>query len=123
MRALTLEHPIQGSWFRQLGDGGVAFITVGVSDNTITLRWCAPVSASRVERTSNSSSAAIKDVSVDHGRAHIPMAHQLLDGPDVVPAFQQVRRKAVTESMRGRGLGDAARRGSRSDGALDHALV
>ncbi len=39
-------------------------------------------------------------MSVDHGRRHIPVAQELLDGPDVVAIFQEVGGKGVTQSMR-----------------------
>ena len=33
----------------------------------------------------------IQDMGIDHGRAHIPVAQELLDSPDVVAIFQQWR--------------------------------
>ena len=53
-----------------------------------------------VQRTLDRQSAAIKYMSVDHGRFDILMSKQLLHSADVVSVLQQMRRKAVTERMR-----------------------
>ncbi len=34
-------------------------------------------------------------MSVDHGRRHVPVVQQLLDGPDVVAIFQEAGSKGV----------------------------
>ncbi len=41
-----------------------------------------------VQRALYSLAAAVEDVGVDHGRLHVFVAQKLLDGPDVVAAFQ-----------------------------------
>jgi hypothetical protein len=43
--------------------------------------------------------AAVDDVGVDHGRPHVLVAEQRLDGPDVGARFQQRRREAVAEGV------------------------
>ena len=48
-----------------------------------------------VERAAHAEAAAVQDVRVDHGRADVLVAQQLLDGPDVVPGLEQVRGEAV----------------------------
>ena len=47
---------------------------------------------------------------VDHRRVHIPVARELLHGPDVVSAFQQMRRKAVAKRVARRPLGQSCPR-------------
>ena len=49
-----------------------------------------------VRRAPHTSAATIEDVSVDHGRAHVPMAEELLNGADVIAAFEQVCGERVT---------------------------
>ena len=44
---------------------------------------------------------------VDHGRLHIAMAEEFLNGSDVVPVFQQVGGKGMPERMAGRALGES----------------
>jgi len=59
-----------------------------------------PVSSQlNAQRALYSLAAAVEDVSVDHGRLHVFVAQELLNGSDVVAAFQQVRRKAVVGGM------------------------
>lgn len=43
--------------------------------------------------------ATVEHVGIDHGCAHILMAQELLDCADVLPPFQQVRRKGVAKRM------------------------
>jgi hypothetical protein len=38
-------------------------------------------------------------VRVDHRRAHLGMPEQFLDGPDVIPVLEQMRRKRMPERM------------------------
>jgi len=42
-------------------------------------------------------SAPIQDMGIDHRGRHTAVAEQLLNGADVVAAFQQVRREAVAQ--------------------------
>ena len=46
---------------------------------------------SPVERAHNAAPTAIQDVRVDHRRAHVLVAEELLDGADVVPRFEKMR--------------------------------
>jgi hypothetical protein len=41
----------------------------------------------------------IQDMRVDHGRADIPVPQQLLDRPDVIPVFEEVRGEWVPQRM------------------------
>ncbi len=43
--------------------------------------------------------ATIEYVGIDHGGAHVLMAQQLLDGADVLPAFQEMSCKGVAEGV------------------------
>ncbi len=45
---------------------------------------------------------------MDHRRLDVPMAEQLLYGPDVVAAFEQVGGKGMTERVGSGVLGPAA---------------
>src|SRR5437867_6945906 len=60
---------------------------------------------------------------VDHRRAHIPVAQQLLNGADVVPVLQQVRRKGVPEGVTRRLLRQGGLEHGLADGTLDDRLV
>src|SRR2546428_5548392 len=72
------------------------------------LRWSRRLRPARsrqehpVGGTSDSGWAPIEHVRVDHGGADIPVAEELLDGPDVVIVFQQVGSEGVAEGV-GRG--------------------
>ena len=49
----------------------------------------------RVQRTHDAQGAFVEHMGVDHGRADIGVAEQLLYGANVLPALQQVRGKAT----------------------------
>ena len=53
-----------------------------------------------VQRAWDPLAALLEYVRINHGRPHVVVAQELLDGADIGPALQQVRRKAMTESMR-----------------------
>ena len=42
---------------------------------------------SAVQGTADTAAASVQDVGVDHGRAHVAVAEQFLDGADVVAVF------------------------------------
>ena len=44
---------------------------------------------------------------VDHGRLHIAMAEELLNGSDVVPVLDQTGGEGVPERLAGRALGES----------------
>ena len=73
----------------------------------------------QVGRGSDGARTAIQDVRVDHGRRHVTMTEQLLDGLDVVPVLQQVGGERVAEDVAPCGLRDARRAYSVADGALE----
>jgi len=60
---------------------------------------------------------------IDHGRAHIRVAQELLDGPDVVAIFQEVGGKAVTQSMRATRLRNPCLEPRILDGLLEDTLT
>ena len=45
----------------------------------------------QVGRATDTPSSPIQDVCVDHRCADVAMTEQFLDGPDVVPIFEQMR--------------------------------
>ena len=47
----------------------------------------------------DSPTASAHDMGVDHRRAHVRVAQQLMDGPTIIPVLQQVGRKGVTKRM------------------------
>ena len=65
----------------------------------------------------------MQDVRVDHGGAHVLVAKELLDGPDIRAAFQKMRGEGVSQGVRRHGLGDADTSGGTFDGTLDDAFV
>jgi len=52
-----------------------------------------------IKRAADMQTGPIEDVRVKHGRSDILVAEQLLHGSNVVSVFQQMRRKAVSESL------------------------
>ena len=89
---------------------GVCIVCVPTAPNAERL-WCEPpapsAAASGVRRTAHSSPTAVHDVRVDHCRADVRMAHELLDGTDVVPCLQKVRRERVPKRVTRHSLLDA----------------
>jgi hypothetical protein len=51
------------------------------------------------------------------------VAEELLDGADVVAAFEQVGGERVAEGVAGDAFGELRVLGGAADGALDHRLV
>ena len=60
---------------------------------------------------------------VDHRRGDIAVPKELLDRPDVVPGFEEVRGKAVPQGMAGRELREAHRSYRVSERPLQDALM
>jgi hypothetical protein len=56
-----------------------------------------PVATQLIKRTPDATSALIQDMRIDHRRADISMAKEFLNGPDVVPGFEQMCRKRMPE--------------------------
>jgi hypothetical protein len=52
-----------------------------------------------IARTPHTERAAIQDVRVDHRGADVRVAEQLLNGSDVVPVLEEVRRKGMTQRI------------------------
>ena len=52
-----------------------------------------------VERARHPQAAPVQDVRVDHRRADVAVAQQLLDGSDVVAVFEEVGCEGMTEGM------------------------
>jgi hypothetical protein len=71
--------------------------------------------AKRVCRTSHPKTTAVQDMGIPHHRRYITVAQQLLNGPDVIPRFQQVRGERMPE-----GVATGTLRDSRSAHRLDN---
>src|SRR5712664_1404500 len=61
---------------------------------------------------------AVQDVGVDHRRAHVAVAQELLDGADVVACAQQLGREGVSKRVRRRRFDDP-----RESNRLAHLLL
>jgi hypothetical protein len=60
---------------------------------------------------------------INHRRTHVSVPEQLLNRPDVMTGFEQVRRKAVPQRMACGGNGNAGGPGGILDGPLKDGLV
>ncbi len=72
----------------------------------------------RIQRAVYRKPALVKDVGIDHSGAHIFMAEEVLDGPDVVAVFQEMGGETVAEGMRGALFGDSRLPDGGFDGTL-----
>jgi hypothetical protein len=80
---------VRGAWLPNCvsrAEGGAGMVTSFASGVPSVLVQWAP----------DSLAADGRDMSIDHRGGEIPMAEQLLDGPDVVPRLQHVRGKVVS---------------------------
>ena len=64
------------------------------------------VQSEAISRALDSPAAPVQDMGVDHRRAHVLMAQQLLDRPNIIPVLQQVGRKGVAKRMAACRFGD-----------------
>src|SRR5688572_8969899 len=69
------------------------------------------------------SGASVEHVGVDHRRGDVAVAEELLDGPNVVAALEQVGGEGVTERVRTGTLAEARTQGSLLHRALDDRFV
>jgi len=76
-----------------------------------------------VERAPHAASTLIEHVGVDHRRAHVAMPQELLDRPDVVSRFEQVRRERVAQRVTSRRSSNASGPGRFLYGALGDRLM
>src|SRR5664279_4944214 len=76
-----------------------------------------------VERAAHALAATVENVRVDHRRADVLVAEQLLDGADAVAALEQMRREGVAQRVARGVLGDAGTPHGVADGALDDGGV
>jgi hypothetical protein len=70
-----------------------------------------------------SEGASVEDMGVNHCGAHVPMAQQLLDSPDVLSPFQQVCSKGISKGMAARCLGHTGFDDSPFHGLLHQAGI
>ncbi len=72
-----------------------------------------------IHRAMDPSTSPIEDVGVHHRGAYIPVSEQLLNCPDVVAVFKQMRGKGVSEGVAGGPLDNPWFSHAFLDGALD----
>jgi len=76
-----------------------------------------------VEGTDDATPAPVEHVRVDHRRAHIGVAEQLLHRTDVVPRLEQVCSERMAQRVRRGGLGDAGVPHCLAHGALEGLIA
>ena len=76
-----------------------------------------------IRRTPNTKCAAVQNVGVDHRRANVSVAQELLDGSNVGSGLQQMRRERVAQRVAARALRDARNVDRRLERALNHRVV
>ena len=76
-----------------------------------------------VQRAADSLAAAVEHVGVDHCGLDALVAEDLLDGPDVIAAREQVGREGVPQGVDGRVLGDSHGLDGSAEGSLELSLV
>ena len=81
------------------------------------------VSVREIKGTPHSSSAAIDYVSIDHGRADVAVAEQLLDRSDVMACLEKVCSEGVPQGVAGGVFGYARHANRRGEGVLQDRLV
>ena len=81
-----------------------------------TLLW-------EVQGTPNAPASAVEDVGVDHRRADVPVAEKFLDGPDVVPFFEEMGSERMPERVAGDSLDESGKGGGLFHGSLENRFV
>ena len=76
----------------------VAQISLRASQD-ISRSSAASAGSELVEWAPDASAPLVEDMRIDHGRAHVAVPEQFLDGSDVVPGFEQMGRKAVSQRI------------------------
>jgi len=72
----------------------------------------------QVGRATDTSPSPIQNMRINHRRADVPMSEQFLDGPDVVPILEQMRRERMPQGVAGNQFGDAGMNGGIANGFL-----
>src|ERR1051325_2222613 len=73
----------------------------------VPFRWPSKQKSSSINRAFHSSASAIQHVRINHCRPYVFVAEQFLHCPYVVPALEQMSRKAVPQAVTTAVLGDA----------------
>ena len=73
-----------------------------------------------VGRAPDAGRTTVEDMRVDHGRVHVPVAQQFLDGLDIVAVREQVGREGVPQGVPAGPLGDAGPPDRLLDGPLEN---
>ena len=76
-----------------------------------------------IQRAADAEAGFLHHVGIDLRRRHILVTEEVLNRPDVVPAFEKVRGKRMPERVTTRGLGQPGRADGNLDGALEAGLV
>ncbi len=66
---------------------------------------------------------AIQYVGIDHGRLHVFGTEELLNGPDVIPVLQEMRRERMAEGGAGGMLGEPRRGGCGLNDSLEDRRI
>ena len=76
-----------------------------------------------VGRTRDAGRAAVEDMGVDHRGAHVIVAQELLNGPDIASIFEEVRGERVAERRQRSRPPSASRQAGHTSHALHHGLM
>jgi len=87
------------------------------------LRASQPTVSQPIERALDTQATSVEHVRVHHRRAHIGMAEQFLDGPDIRPGLEEVRCERVPEGVARPALREPGPARSLGHRALDRRLV
>jgi hypothetical protein len=104
---------------------------MGLKGNRVRLRTPLrdPLSTDRkfllreVEGTPHTFPSSVEDVRVDHRRRDIPVPHELLYSPNVVPLLQKMGSERMPKGMAGDPFGKSGTGGSLLHGLLEHRFV
>lgn len=71
----------------------------------------------------HSDSRPVQHMGIDHGCRHVRMAEKLLDGPDIIPGFEQMGGERMPECMHACSRRQPCRFGSHPDGFLENRFM
>lgn len=91
--------------------------------DTLARQPPAPQGAGSIQRATHGQAAALEDVGVDHGGAHVLVAEEFLHRTDVVAVFQEMGSEGVAEGVAGNALANPGLLGGLPDCSLQVALV
>src|SRR3989304_7358028 len=92
-------------------------------DRFAGLQNCFPLRGLTIQRTLDSQSPALEDMSVYHGGFHVFVSEQFLDSANVIAVFEEMSGKGMAKSMRGGELVDFCGASGLFDSPLKGCLV